>query len=165
MANPFLGRFYQNMERWGLPTQISFLFQRSEQLAAFTHSHDPFRRVVSDFLLEKDPLFAELNLAEDELQLYLQIYERLKPKVRKPDLVIYLAGADPYAGDRLGRLALSIDGLRRRDERVLGMCRAADVPVAVAMAGGYAQPIDDTVTIHFNTICTALRVMQMDGWR
>jgi len=48
--------------------------------------------------------------------------------------------------------------LRRRDERVLDTCRAADVPVAVAMAGGYAQPIDDTVTIHFNTICTAARV-------
>ncbi|HMX13464.1 MAG TPA: histone deacetylase, partial [Thauera aminoaromatica] len=55
-------------------------------------------------------------------------------------------------------LALSIDGLRRRDERVLGRCRAADVQVAVAMAGGYAQPIDDTVTIHFNTLCTAARV-------
>ena len=83
----------------------------------------------------------------------------------RPELVIYLAGADPYAGDRLGRLALSIDGLRARDERVLGACRAADVPVAVAMAGGYAQPIDDTVTIHFNTICTAARVTQRDERR
>ena len=89
-ANPFLGRFYQNMERWGLPTQIAFLFQRSEQLAAFDHAHDPFRRIVSDFLIDKDPLFAELNLAEDELKLYRQLYERLKPDARKPDLVIYL---------------------------------------------------------------------------
>ena len=78
-ANPFLGRFYQNMERWGLPTQIAFLFQRSEQLLGFSQHHDPTRRVVSDFLLEKDPLFAELNLAEDELKLYRQLYERLKP--------------------------------------------------------------------------------------
>lgn len=77
-----------------------------------------------------------------------------------PELVIYLAGADPYAGDRLGRLALSIDGLRMRDERVLGACRAAGVAVAVAMAGGYAQPIEDTVTIHFNTLCTAARTMR-----
>ncbi|MGD9871566.1 MAG: histone deacetylase [Thauera sp.] len=78
----------------------------------------------------------------------------------RPELVIYLAGADPYAGDRLGRLALSIEGLRARDERVLGACRAADVPVAVAMAGGYAQPIDDTVTVHFNTVSTAARLFR-----
>ncbi|MBT9496035.1 MULTISPECIES: deoxynucleoside kinase [Zoogloea] len=89
-ANAFLGRFYQNMERWGLPTQIAFLFQRSEQLARFAQEHDPHKRVVSDFLIDKDPLFAELTLAEDELQLYRQLYERLKPTVRKPDLVIYL---------------------------------------------------------------------------
>ena len=89
-ANPFLARFYQNAERWGLPTQIAFLFQRSEQLVDFSQHHDPARRVVSDFLLAKDPLFAELNLAEDELQLYRKLYERLKPSIRKPDLVIYL---------------------------------------------------------------------------
>ena len=76
----------------------------------------------------------------------------------RPELVIYLAGADPYAGDRLGRLALSIEGLQTRDERVLGACKSAGVAVAVAMAGGYAQPIEDTVTIHFNTVSTAARV-------
>ncbi len=102
-ANPFLGRFYQNMERWGLPTQIAFLFQRSEQLLAFSAGHDPFRRVVSDFLLDKDPLFAELNLAEDELQLYRQLYERLKPTVRKPDLVIYLQAQPDILIDRVRR--------------------------------------------------------------
>jgi len=102
-ANPFLGRFYQNMERWGLPTQIAFLFQRSEQLTAFTQNHDPFRRVVSDFLLDKDPLFAELNLAEDELQLYRQLYERLKPSVRKPDLVVYLQAQPDILIDRVRR--------------------------------------------------------------
>ncbi len=102
-ANPFLGRFYQNMERWGLPTQIAFLFQRSEQLAAFDHTHDPFRRIVSDFLIDKDPLFAELNLAEDELQLYRQLYDRLKPSVRKPDLVIYLQAQPDILIDRVRR--------------------------------------------------------------
>ena len=116
-ANPFLGRFYQNMERWGLPTQISFLFQRSEQLVAFTQNHDPFRRVVSDFLLEKDPLFAELNLAEDELQLYLQIYERLKPKVRKPDLVIYLQAQPDILIDRVRRRG--VESERRINEHYL----------------------------------------------
>ncbi|WP_374243194.1 deoxynucleoside kinase [Zoogloea sp.] len=102
-ANPFLGRFYQNMERWGLPTQIAFLFQRAEQLVAFDHAHDPFRRIVSDFLIDKDPLFAELNLAEDELQLYRQLYARLKPSVRKPDLVIYLQAQPDILIDRVRR--------------------------------------------------------------
>ena len=102
-ANPFLGRFYQNMERWGLPTQIAFLFQRSEQLAAFDHTHDPFRRIVSDFLIDKDPLFAELNLAEDELRLYRQLYDHLKPSVRKPDLVIYLQAQPDILIDRVRR--------------------------------------------------------------
>lgn len=102
-ANPFLARFYQNMERWGLPTQVSFLFQRSEQLIAFDHNHDPHRRIVSDFLLDKDPLFAELNLAEDELQLYRKLYDRLKPSVRKPDLVIYLQAQPDILIDRVRR--------------------------------------------------------------
>lgn len=102
-ANPFLARFYQNMERWGLPTQVSFLFQRSEQLVAFDHTHDPFRRIVSDFLLDKDPLFAELNLADDELQLYRKLYDRLKPSVRKPDLVIYLQAQPDILIDRVRR--------------------------------------------------------------
>lgn len=100
-ANAFLGRFYQNMERWGLPTQIAFLFQRSEQLARFAQSHEPHKRVVSDFLIDKDPLFAELTLAEDELQLYRQLYERLKPTVRKPDLVIYLQAQPDILIDRV----------------------------------------------------------------
>ncbi len=75
-----------------------------------------------------------------------------------PQLVIYLAGADPYAGDRLGRLALSFAGLAERDERVLAACRTRGVPVALAMAGGYAEPIEDTVAIHATTIRTARRL-------
>lgn len=75
----------------------------------------------------------------------------------RPDLAIYLAGADPYADDRLGRLALSIEGLAARDELVLRRCSTVGVPVAVAMAGGYAREIDDTVTVHFNSVLTAAR--------
>jgi acetoin utilization deacetylase AcuC-like enzyme len=70
----------------------------------------------------------------------------------RPQLVIYLAGADPYADDRLGRLALSMAGLAERDRRVFARCRQAGVPVALAMAGGYARQIDDTVAIHATTI-------------
>ena len=68
------------------------------------------------------------------------------------DLAIYLAGADPFAEDRLGRLALSKAGLRRRDETVFAWCAAHRLPVAVAMAGGYAQQIEDIVDIHAATV-------------
>jgi acetoin utilization deacetylase AcuC-like enzyme len=73
------------------------------------------------------------------------------------DLAIYLAGADPFAGDALGRLALSKPGLAERDRLVLDRCRRARLPVAVVMAGGYARQIQDTVDIHLETvrICNA----------
>ena len=77
----------------------------------------------------------------------------------RPDLVIYLAGADPYHDDRLGRLALSFNGLAERDRRVFGRCQALGLPVAVAMAGGYARQIDDTVTIHATTIRLAGQIL------
>jgi acetoin utilization deacetylase AcuC-like enzyme len=73
------------------------------------------------------------------------------------DAAIYLAGADPYAGDRLGRLALSKAGLRERDERVIVACRGAGLPLAISMAGGYAEDVDDIVDIHLGTIECAAR--------
>lgn len=73
----------------------------------------------------------------------------------RPQLVIYLAGADPYAGDRLGRLSLSMPGLAARDTMVFDACRAHGIPVAIAMAGGYAEPIEETVAIHAATILAA----------
>jgi acetoin utilization deacetylase AcuC-like enzyme len=117
----------------------------------------PFRKQTSDLDIElpdETGDAAYLTALDAALQ---SVFERAQP-----ELVIYLAGADPYAGDRLGRLALSIDGLRLRDERVLAACRDASVPVAIAMAGGYAEPIDDTVTIHVNTVTTAARLLR-DG--
>lgn len=88
--NPFLARFYQSMERWALPTQLHFLFQRIDQLRNLEAGGMP-GRVVSDFLLDKDPLFAALNLPADELALYERLFERLRPQdLPQPDLVIYL---------------------------------------------------------------------------
>ena len=75
-----------------------------------------------------------------------------------PDVVFYLAGADPYEGDRLGRLKLTIDGLRRRDEAVFAACRAAGVPVVITMAGGYAHDVGAIVTIHAATIRACLEM-------
>ena len=68
------------------------------------------------------------------------------------ELAIYLAGADPFTGDRLGRLKVSKDGLAARDRMVLAACRSRGLPVAVTMAGGYAEEVEDTVDIHFATV-------------
>ena len=73
------------------------------------------------------------------------------------DLVLYIAGADPYTHDRLGRLNVSQAGLQRRDELLFAHCRSMNLPVAVVMGGGYARDIDAIVDIHFNTVQTALR--------
>ena len=70
----------------------------------------------------------------------------------RPDLVVYIAGADPFEGDRLGRLKLTMSGLRARDSAVLDACRRRGVPVAVVLGGGYANNLIDLVTIHANTV-------------
>ncbi len=88
--NPFLARFYDDMERYALPTQLTFLFQRVDQLRGVGQL-DMFRRAtVSDFLFDKDPLFARLTLGDAEYQLYEKMYAHLKPQVPTPDLVVYL---------------------------------------------------------------------------
>jgi deoxyguanosine kinase len=88
--NPFLPRFYDDMARFALPTQLTFLFQRVDQIRGLTQV-DMFREpTVSDFLLDKDPLFARLNLSDDEYALYDKVYRHLKPQTPTPDLVIYL---------------------------------------------------------------------------
>jgi acetoin utilization deacetylase AcuC-like enzyme len=76
----------------------------------------------------------------------------------QPDLLCYIAGADPYKEDQLGGLSLTIDGLKRRDELVFRVARARDIPVMVTYAGGYAQRVEDTVTIHCNTVVAAKEV-------
>jgi len=73
----------------------------------------------------------------------------------KPDLICYIAGADPYREDQLGGLALTIEGLKQRDELVFRVARAREVPVMVTFAGGYARNVGDTITIHCNTVLAA----------
>lgn len=110
----------------------------------------PFRKEVSDLDLALEDGTADAQ--------YLALLDEHLPVVlstARPDLVFYLAGADPYEGDRLGRLKLTVDGLRRRDDLVLQCCRDADIPVAISMSGGYARDIDAIVTIHVNTVRAA----------
>lgn len=77
-----------------------------------------------------------------------------------PEIVFYLAGADPFAGDKLGRLALTIDGLRKRDLFVLRECYERQVPVVTVMSGGYGKDINDTIEIHCNTIRAVKEVFE-----
>jgi deoxyguanosine kinase len=89
-SNPFLARFYGDPQRYGLPTQLFFLFQRSNQVRDI-HQQDIFGdAIIADFFLEKDLIFAKLNLNQEEFDLYYQVYEQVKVKAIKPDLVIYL---------------------------------------------------------------------------
>lgn len=88
--NPFLAGFYQEPARWGLATQLFFLFQRVNQLAGLKQLDMFARPTVADFLFDKDPLFARINLTDDELALYQRIYDHLSPQVTVPDLVICL---------------------------------------------------------------------------
>lgn len=112
----------------------------------------PFHKETSD----RDVIFED-HAGDAE---YLSALEQHVPQVLNdvaPDIVFYLAGADPYEGDRLGRLGLSIEGLRQRDRMVFDACRVRRLPVAVSMSGGYATDIDAIVTIHVNTIREASR--------
>lgn len=76
----------------------------------------------------------------------------------EPDLLCYIAGADPYKEDQLGGLCLTIDGLKKRDELVFRIAQARNIPVMVTFAGGYARSVEDTVTIHCNTVIAAKEV-------
>ncbi|ASU40414.1 deoxynucleoside kinase [Herbaspirillum sp. meg3] len=88
--NPFLEKFYRDAARYALQTQMFFLFQRIQQLQELAQSDLFHTRFVGDFLLEKDPLFARLTLADEELKLYEQLYQHMRPHAVQPDLVIYL---------------------------------------------------------------------------
>ncbi|UCC47368.1 MAG: histone deacetylase, partial [Gemmatimonadota bacterium] len=109
----------------------------------------------------KPPSDLDLGLADgtgDEA--YLALLGTHVPQIlteQRPDLAFYLAGADPYREDQLGGLRLSHDGLRRRDELIFRLTRAAGVPVAVTLAGGYARRFEDTVEIHCETVRAAQR--------
>ena len=89
-SNPFLPRFYQDAQRYALPTQLFFLFQRANQVKDLAQRDMFAKPIVADFFLEKDPIFARLNLDDEEYALYHQIYHHLQLKASKPDLVIYL---------------------------------------------------------------------------
>ena len=101
--NPFLGKFYEDMSRYALPTQLFFLFQRANQLQGLAQIDMFTKTTVTDFLLDKDPLFARLTLSDAEYDLYRKIYHHLQPKAARPDLVIYLQASPATLVERVRR--------------------------------------------------------------
>lgn len=107
----------------------------------------------------KPPSSIDVNLpdgTEDE-QYLGWLDQALSSALRQfePELLCYIAGADPFEEDQLGGLALTIDGLKKRDELVLRVARSRNIPVVITYAGGYARQVEDTVTIHCNTVVAA----------
>lgn len=110
----------------------------------------PFRKTPGDLDIGLD------DDADDPIYLdALEIGLEQALEEAQADLAIYLAGADPYADDRLGRLAITKRGLAERDRLVLSACRSNNLPVAIAMAGGYGKRVEDTVDIHYQTVSLA----------
>jgi len=97
---------------------------------------------------------------EKYLSLLKSHFPRLYEEFR-PELILYLAGADPYKGDQLGNLELTSEGLKERDRIVIEEARKQNIPVAILLAGGYAREIEDTVSIHLNTIKVAQHVKRV----
>jgi len=121
--NPFLEKFYQSREKYALATQLHFLFQRAKQMKTLMQ-RDLFQSAcVGDFLLEKDRLFARLNLDDDELSLYEQIYENLSPELPRPNLVIYLQAPVPVLTKRIKRRGIDAE-LNIDDDYLQALCAA-----------------------------------------
>lgn len=116
--NPFLARFYQDMARYALSTQLFFLFQRARQLEPLAQPDMFGRATVADFLLDKDPLFARMTLSQDEFTLYQRIYEALRPQAPVPDLVVYLQAHPQTLVERVRRRAATYE--RGISEEYLG---------------------------------------------
>ncbi len=113
--NPFLERFYQNPERHALPTQLFFLFQRTEQLRKLSQPDLFGDCTIADFFLEKDPLFARLNLNDEEFALYRNIYQHVKLQIPPPDLVIYLQTSTDVLLERVEKRGIDYEKGISRD--------------------------------------------------
>lgn len=115
--NPFLSRFYDDQQFFALQTQLFFLFQRVDRLRELSQADALKRPVVADFLLEKDPLFALLTLADDEYALYRRIYELVSPRATPPNLLIYLQAKPETLIARVRRRGIEME--RRIDDGYL----------------------------------------------
>jgi len=147
-ANPFLERFYRDRVRFALPTQLFFLFQRAQQLGELKQLDLFHTSVVTDFLFEKDRLFAQLTLADDELSLYERIYAQLAPQASAPDLVIYLQAPTDTLIERVTRrgnpmeTGITAGYLRDLAERYTRFFHSYDGAPVLAVNTEHLNPID-----------------------
>jgi deoxyguanosine kinase len=107
--NPFLPGFYADPARHALPTQLFFLFQRINEVSELNQMDMFQARTVSDYLFDKDALFARLNLSDDEFKLYQNVYRNLAPQAPAPDLVIYLQATPEKLFERVRRRAIAYE--------------------------------------------------------
>jgi deoxyadenosine/deoxycytidine kinase len=165
--NPFLERFYRDTARYALPAQLFFLFQRVQQLRDLAQQDLFDALVVGDFLLDKDALFARLNLAADELRLYQQIHDHLAPQAPTPDLVIYLQAQTESLVERVGRRALAAEAcmteayLRALNEAYVRFFHAYDGAPLLVVNTEHLNPIERDAD--FDLLLT--RIEKMRGRR
>jgi deoxyguanosine kinase len=107
--NPFLERFYADAERYALATQMTFLFERVDQCRAAAQTQLFNTRLVSDFLFDKDQLFARQTLSDSEYALYSRVFEHLQPQVTPPDCVIYLRAPVALLQERIAQRGLRME--------------------------------------------------------
>lgn len=133
----------------------AFIFQTDKSVFTFS------MHGAKNYPLHKEQSTLDLELPDGTGDReFLEILSEALPRVflHNPDIVFYLGGADPFEQDKLGRLKLTKEGLRRRDEMVLQFAREREVPIVTTMSGGYALDINDTVEIHSNTIRAVKKV-------
>jgi len=162
--NPFLARFYRDSARYALPTQLFFLFQRIDQLRDLSQRDLFSEHLVSDFMIEKDPLFAALTLTDDEQVLYQKIYESLRPQMPTPDLVVLLQASPAHLIERI-RLRgipmeqnMSSEYLTRLSEAYTQFFHAYDEAPLLIVNTAALNPIDNDED--FETL-----VQQIAGFR
>lgn len=133
------------------------IFRDSKEVFTFSIHQE------NNYPLVKPPSDLDIGLADgSDDEEYLDALEKELPKALKdftPQLIFYIAGADPYFKDQLGALRLTLDGLEKRDEFVFTLAKESKAHVAVVFGGGYAQDINDTVLIHYNTVKKALEIL------
>ena len=146
--NPFLDRFYEDMPGYAFQTQLAFLFQRVKQMQAVAQPGVFANAVISDFLFQKDAIFARLNLSDDEFRLYAKMYEQVAPQVREPDLVIWLQAAAPTLLQRIHRRAIPMeqgiepDYLQRLCDAYVEYFHGYDGAPVFAMGTEQFNPVD-----------------------
>lgn len=127
----------------------AFIFKDDDEVFTFS------MHGAKNFPLRKEISNLDIELADgtQDEEFHSILSEALHRIIQhNPDLIFYLGGADPYEKDKLGRLSLTMEGLKKRDEIVLEFAKAEDIPIVTVMSGGYAKDINDTVEIHCNTI-------------